>query len=75
VLEGPFAASLEGPVADNAFRIQVKVLEDRLVDDRRSILGKLMVFSNDRTEPEKEIPLFGLGRLNRAKAEAIPPAP
>jgi hypothetical protein len=62
-------------VSDNAFRIQVKVLEDRLADDRRGTLGKLMVFSNDRTEPEKEIPLFGLGKLNRAQAEAIPPAP
>jgi hypothetical protein len=75
VLEGPFAASVQGPVADNAFRIQVKVLEDRLADDRRGTLGKLMVFSNDRTEPEKEIPLFGLGKLNRAKAEPTPPAP
>jgi hypothetical protein len=30
-----------------------------------------MIFSNDRTEPEKEIPLFGLGKLNSAKTEAI----
>ena len=72
VVEGPFAASVEGPLADNAFHIQVKVLEDRPVDDRRGILGKLMIFSNDRTEPEKEIPLFGLGKLNSAKAEAVP---
>jgi hypothetical protein len=72
VLEGPFAASVQGPVADNAFRIQVKVLEDRFSDDRRGILGKLMVFSNDRTEPEKEIPLFGFGKLNSTKAEAVP---
>jgi hypothetical protein len=72
VLEGPFAASLQGPVADNAFRIEVKVLEDRLTDDKRGTLGRLMIFSNDRTEPEKEIPLFGLGKLNSAKAEPIP---
>jgi hypothetical protein len=71
VLEGPFSASVQGPVSDNAFRIQVKVLEDRLADDKRGTLGKLMIFSNDRTEPEKEIPLFGLGKLNSAKTEAI----
>jgi hypothetical protein len=72
VLEGPFAASVQGPLSDNAFRIQVRVLEDRVIDDSRGTLGKLMVFSNDRTEPQKEIPLFGFGKLNSAKAEAVP---
>ena len=75
VLEGPFAASVEGPLSDNSFRVQVKVLEERVTEENRGILGKVMVLSNDRTEPEKEIPLFGFGKLNAAKGEGTPPAP
>ena len=75
VLEGPFAASIEGPLPDNSFRVQVKVVEERVREENRGILGKLVVVSNDRTEPEKEIPLFGFGKLNAAQAEAAPPAP
>ncbi|MGB8295176.1 MAG: DUF1573 domain-containing protein [Polyangia bacterium] len=73
VLEGPFAASLEGPVGDNVFRVQVRVLEERVADDSRASQGKLLILSNDRTEPKKEIPLFGFGKLNAAKGES--PAP
>ncbi len=73
VLEGPFAASVEGPVGDNVFRVQVRVLEDRVADDSRASQGKVLVLSNDRTEPKKEIPLFGFGKLNGAKGEN--PAP
>jgi len=40
--------------------VQVKVLEDRLNAEERGTLGKLVILSNDRTEPEKEVPLFGL---------------
>jgi hypothetical protein len=69
VTEGPFRASVEGRISDNAFRVQVKVLEDRLTDGNRGSLGKLVILSNDRTEPEKEIPLFGFGKLNSVPAE------
>lgn len=75
VLEGPFAASVEGPLPDKSFRVQVKVIEEQVKQETRGSLGKLMVLSNDRTEPEKEIPLFGFGKLNAAKAEETPPAP
>ena len=73
VLEGPFAASVEGPVGDNLFRVQVRVLEERVADDSRASQGKLLILSNDRTEPKKEIPLFGFGKLNAAQGES--PAP
>ena len=73
VLEGPFAASVEGPVGDNVFRVQVRVLEDRVADDSRASQGKVLILSNDRTEPQKEIPLFGFGKLNGAKAESTAP--
>ena len=71
VTEGPFRASVEGRISDNAFRIQVKVLEERLTEGERGTLGKLVILSNDRTEPEKEIPLFGFGKLNSAPAEEL----
>jgi hypothetical protein len=73
VLEGPFAASVEGPVGENAFRVQVRVLEDRVASESRGSLGKVLILSNDRTEPEKEIPLFGFGKLNAAQAESTAP--
>lgn len=75
VLQGPFAASVEGPVGDNTFHVQVRVLEDRVADDSRASQGKLLILSNDRTEPEKELPLFGFGKLNAAKAETTAPTP
>ena len=73
VLEGPFAASVEGPVGENAFRVQVRVLEDRVPDESRASLGKVLILSSDRTEPKKEIPLFGFGKLNGAKGESTAP--
>jgi hypothetical protein len=75
VLEGPFSASIEGPLSDKSFRVQVKVVEESVKEENRGTVGKLVIVSNDRTEPEKEIPLFGFGKLNAARAEAVPPAP
>jgi hypothetical protein len=66
---------VEGPVGDNTFHVQVKVLEDRVASESRGSLGKVLILSNDRTEPEKEIPLFGFGKLNAAKAETTAPTP
>jgi hypothetical protein len=73
VLEGPFAASVEGPVGDNIFHVQVRVLEDRVAEGGRGSLGKVLILSNDRTEPQKEVPLFGFGKLNSAKEENTAP--
>jgi hypothetical protein len=75
VLEGPFAASIEGPLSDNSFRVRVKVIEEGVKQETRGTVGRIVVVSNDRTEPEKEIPLFGFGKLNAARAEEAPPAP
>ena len=74
-LEGPFRATVEGPLSDGSFRVQVNVLEDRVKAETRGTLGKVMLLSNDRTEPAKEIPLFGFGKLNTAQADAVPPGP
>jgi hypothetical protein len=64
---------VEGPLSDNVFHVVVRVLEHRVADESRGSLGKVLVLSNDRTEPEKEIPLFGFGKLNSVKEEE--PAP
>jgi hypothetical protein len=66
VTEGPFTASFERADA-GAFRVKVTVLE-QLVDEQASTAtGKLVILSNDRTEPKKELELFGLGQVNRVE--------
>jgi hypothetical protein len=59
-------------MADNRFQVQVTVVEDRLTTGERGSQGKLLILSNDRTEPEKEIPLFAFGKLNSVPAEVMP---
>lgn len=68
VTEGPFAARFERSGTSNSYQVDVTVLSDRLNDEARSASGKLLILSNDRTEPEKEMPLFGFGRVNKATA-------
>jgi hypothetical protein len=68
VTEGPFAARFERSGTDGSYRIDVTVLGDRLNDEARSASGKLLITSNDPTEPEKEVPLFGFGRVNKVTA-------
>jgi hypothetical protein len=66
VAEGPFAASFEHAPNGPSFLVKVTVLDDHIDDETRGITGKLVVVSNDRTEPQKEIPLFAMGQVNRA---------
>ena len=68
ITEGPFAAKFEHAEDDNTYRIDVTVLKDRIEDEARSATGTLLIVSNDRTEPRKEVPLFGTGRVNKATA-------
>lgn len=67
VLDGPFSAVFERSAEPNAFRVTVIVLDERLDREARSATGRLVILSNDRTEPEKELPLFGFGRVHRAR--------
>ena len=66
VAEGPFAAGFERASDGDYFRIKVTVIDGQIDDEPRGVNGKLVIVSNDRTEPRKEIPLFGMGRVNRA---------
>jgi hypothetical protein len=66
VTEGPFAATFEHAPEGEFFRVKVTVLYDHIEDDTHGVTGKLVIVSNDRTEPQKEMPLFGFGQVNRA---------
>jgi len=66
VTGGPFAARFAHAEDDHTYRIDVTVLGERIADETRAITGTLLIESNDRTEPRKEVPLFGSGRINKA---------
>jgi hypothetical protein len=70
ITEGPFAARFEHAEDDNTYRVDVTVVKDRIKDEARSATGTLLIVSNDRTEPKKEVPLFGSGRVNKAAVPA-----
>jgi len=75
VVEGPFAASFEHAAEGPSFLVKVTVLDDHIDDETPGVTGKLIIVSNDRTEPQKELPLFGLGAVNRATPLAPELAP
>jgi hypothetical protein len=62
VREGPFQASVE---PGNPPRVKVMVAQERIAPETRGVTGTLVIHSNDRTEPKKEVQLFGMGRINR----------
>jgi len=68
VLQGPFSASLEPTEDRHVFHVKVVADERQLKDATRAVTGKLLIVSNDRTEPQKEVPLLGFGKLRRAAA-------
>jgi len=72
IIDGPFAAKFEHAEDDNTYRIDVSVLKERIEDEARSATGTLLIVSNDRTEPKKEVPLFGTGRVNKVTAPSGP---
>jgi hypothetical protein len=65
VIEGPFTASFV-PADGGIFRVKVTALDDQINDELRGVTGTLVIMSNDRTEPQKELELFGFGGVNRA---------
>jgi hypothetical protein len=75
ILEGPFSASVKPGASPGEFRVKVQVEEARLADETRAVKGKLLIVSNDRTEPKKEVPLLGFGKLRRSAAAEAGAAP
>lgn len=66
VIEGPFRASLDRPNPDGSIPITIRVNNDAVPDEARAATGTLLILSNDRREPRKEVPLFGFGKVNKA---------
>jgi hypothetical protein len=67
VTEGPFTATLGVPNDQGVYDIVVTVQNSRVPDEARAASGKLLIVSNDRTEPRKEVPLFGFGQINKVE--------
>jgi hypothetical protein len=65
VLDGPFSATVTRSGGDAHYQITITVREDQVPDEARSVTGRLLIVSDDRSEPQKELPLFGFGTLNR----------
>lgn len=61
VLDGPFEAAFTR-VNAGSYRVDLRVLEDRLDAGIHGVNGRIEIQSNDRTEPRKEIPVFAFGR-------------
>jgi hypothetical protein len=74
ITAGPFAARFEHAQDDNTYQVDVTVVKERIEDEARSAVGTLVIVSSDRTEPQKEVPLFGSGRVNKVAAPSEPPA-
>jgi hypothetical protein len=68
--EGPFVASLEHPGSQGEARIRVGLRVEKRADPDRNVFGRLIVRSNDSTEPRKEISLSALGKLENVSSDA-----
>jgi hypothetical protein len=79
VTSGPFTATVEkaGPGLFHVHvHVDVHVNPAAVPADERGVLGRLVITSNDPTEPSKEIPLLALGRMSAgAGADAGAAAP
>jgi hypothetical protein len=64
VLDGPFRARVRRD--GTRFAVDVTVVEGRFPDRARGANGRLLIVSNDRTEPRKEVPLFALAKRSQA---------
>lgn len=60
-VEGPFAVSWE-QVARGHARARVRAALDHIDADMRAATGRLVILSNDRTEPYREVALFAFGK-------------
>ncbi|HEX3772935.1 MAG TPA: hypothetical protein VHV51_00655 [Polyangiaceae bacterium] len=64
IAEGPFEASFARDGESRDYRVSLSLRRDRVTGDARGTLGRLVLHSNDRAEPEKEVSLFALGAAN-----------
>jgi hypothetical protein len=64
IVDGPFTASFAPGAVAGEYRVTVTARTERISGDARGTLGRLVISSNDRTEPKKELPLFAFGAPN-----------
>ncbi len=64
VAQGPFSASFARDTTSGGYTVTVAVRTDGIAGDARGTVGRLLILSNDRAEPEKELPLFAFGGKN-----------
>lgn len=62
ISRGPFAATMARDPASGSYLVRVTVVPDRFPAGDRGATGTLVLHSNDRVEPRKEVPLFAFGR-------------
>jgi hypothetical protein len=62
VLEGPFAARVRRAGGD--FEVDVSVVPGKVSPKARGANGRVLIVSNDRAEPRKEVPLIAIGRAD-----------
>jgi hypothetical protein len=60
VVEGPFSARVQK--ARDGYVVEVSVVVAKFPAGSHGANGRLRILSNDRTEPNKELPLFALGK-------------
>jgi hypothetical protein len=65
VLNGPFTASFEHADAGDDFAVRVVLDESKVDVEQRGVVGEIAIDSNDRTEPERKVPLLAFGAQNR----------
>jgi hypothetical protein len=66
IVEGPFEASFARDVAGEGYAVTIHVRLDQIPEEQRGLVGKLRLVSNDPAEPQKDVPIFALGTVNRA---------
>jgi hypothetical protein len=67
IKEGPFSAQLEPAEQRGTYHVIVKTLNEKIPDETRGVSGALLIESNDRREPLREVPLFGFGQINKVR--------
>ena len=61
VTSGPFAARIAPEAPNGGYTVEIETVESAVSTGQRGFAGRLLLISNDRTEPRKEIPLLAMG--------------
>lgn len=63
VVSGPFRVEIprQGTAGGNTAVVVVSVNQGEIEPDARGVAGEIVLTSNDRTEPEKHVRVFGMG--------------